>query len=194
VPPPRIDRIKAIPKEPLNISELQMVVHTGTHVDSPRHFYADGPAFEDIPLERLMGPGVVWCINKPLGGLIEPSDLDVLEPAVQPGDIVAIDTGAETRVGKPPFFSVAAAEWLVAKQVKLLAIDNPTPDAPLERRPADFNWPVHRALLRAGVLIAEQVTNLAPVAGRRVEFLFCCLNIITCDGSPARVLARQIAA
>jgi len=199
VPPPRIERIRAIPEQPLNISELQMVVHTGTHVDSPRHFYSDGPAFEDIPLERLMGSGVVWRIDKPLGSLIEPGDLDALEPAIQPGDIVAIDTGAEARVGKPdydlhPYFSVAAAEWLVKKQTKLLAIDTPTPDAPLERRPADFNWPVHRILLGAGVLIVEQVTNLAGLAGQRVEFLFCCLNIVDCDGSPARVLAREVAA
>jgi kynurenine formamidase len=199
VPPPRISRIRAIPEQPLNISELQLVVHTGTHVDSPRHFYTDGPAFEDIPLERLMGPGLVWRIDKPLGELIEPDDLEKLTPAIQLGDIVAIDTGAQARVGKPdydlhPFFSVAAAEWLVARQTKMLAIDNPTPDAPLERRPSDFNWPVHRALLSAGVLIAEQVTNLSAFAGRRVEFLFCCLNIVDCDGSPARVLARQVAA
>ena len=79
-----------------------------------------------------MGSGVVWRIDKPLGGLIEASDLEALEPAIQPGDIVAIDTGAEARVGKPdydlhPFFSVAAAEWLVKKQNKLLAIDTPRP-------------------------------------------------------------------
>ena len=58
-PPPRIARIAAIPDRPLNITELQMIVHTGTHVDSPRHFYNDGPAFQDIPLERLWGQG--WC-------------------------------------------------------------------------------------------------------------------------------------
>jgi len=56
-PPPRIARIASIPDRPLNITELQMIVHTGTHVDSPRHFYNDGPAFQDIPLERLMGQG-----------------------------------------------------------------------------------------------------------------------------------------
>lgn len=198
VPPPRIDRIKSIPEQPLNISELHMVVHTGTHVDSPRHFYSDGPAFQDIPLERLMGPGVVWRINKPLCGLIEPADLEALEPTIQPGDIVVIDTGAQARAGKPdydlhPFLSVAAADWLVEKQTKLLAIDTPTPDAPLERRPTNFDWPVHRALLRAGVLIVEQVTNLSALAGRRAEFQFCCLNIVDCDGSPARVLAREVA-
>jgi kynurenine formamidase len=40
------------------------------------------------------------------------------------------------------------------------------------------------------VLIAEQVTNVWPIAGRRAEFLFLALNVAGGDGAPARVLAR----
>jgi kynurenine formamidase len=58
-PPPRIERIASIPDDPLNITELSMIVHVGTHVDSPRHFFSAGPALEDVPLVRLMGTGVV---------------------------------------------------------------------------------------------------------------------------------------
>ena len=196
-PPPRLERIAAIPDQPLNITQLQMVVHTGTHVDSPRHFYSDGPAFQDIPLERLMGPGVVWRMEKPLYGMIEPGDLERMRPALEPGDILALDTGAADRAGTPDFgrhaaFSVAAAEWLVAQKIKLVAVDMPTPDIALDKRPAGFIWPVHRALLRDGVLIAEMVTNLGSLTGRRAEFMFCPLNIVDCDGAPARVLARAI--
>jgi kynurenine formamidase len=36
-----------------------MVVHTGTHVDAPCHFFSDGPSMEQVPLERWNGPGVV---------------------------------------------------------------------------------------------------------------------------------------
>ena len=194
-PPPRLERIASIPQRPLNITELQMIVHTGTHVDSPRHFYDDGPAFQDIPLERLMGTGVVWRLDMPLYGVIEPADLERMQPRLEPGDILAIDTGAAGRVGTPEYdrhasLSVAAAQWLVERKVKLLAVDMPTPDVALDRRPEGFVWPVHRALLRDGVLIAEQVTNLAALAGRRAEFMFCPLNIADCDGAPARVLAR----
>jgi len=38
------------------------------------------------------------------------------------------------------------------------------------------------------VLIAEQVTNLRSLAGKRAEFMFMPLNIADCDGAPARVL------
>jgi kynurenine formamidase len=197
-PPPRLTRIASIPERPLNITELQMVVHTGTHVDSPRHFYDDGPAFQDIPLARLTGAGVAWRMDLPLYGLIEPADLEAMRPRLAPGDILAIDTGAAARVGTPDYdrhasLSVAAAQWLVEQRVKLLALDTPTPDLALDKRPEGFIWPVHRVLLAAGVLIAEQVTNLGALAGRRAEFLFCPLNIADGDGAPARVLARAIA-
>lgn len=198
-PPPRFTRIASMPERPINITEMQMVVHTGTHVDSPRHFFNDGPAFQDVPLERLMGPGVVWKIEKPAYGLIEPEDFDRMRPFLEPGDILAIDSGAQAKVGTPdydrnPSLSVAAAEWLVQRRVKLVAVDMPTPDLALDRRPQGFVWPVHRALLGRGVLIAEQVTNLASLAGRRVEFMFNPLNIADCDGAPARVIARAVAA
>ena len=47
-------------------------------------------------------------------------------------------------------------------------------------------------MLRDGVLVSEQVANLGPLAGRRVEFMFCPLNIEDGDGAPARVLARPL--
>jgi len=196
-PPPRIERIASIPEEPLNITELSMIVHIGTHVDSPRHFFNDGPALEDVPLTRLMGTGVVWRIDKPLDGMIEPEDFERARPSLEPGDILLLDTGITHYVGTPDYdrhaaLSVAAAEWLVDKKIKLLAVDIPTPDIPIHKRPQGFDWPVHHTLLRDGVLISEQVANARSLVGRRAEFLFLPLNIVGGDGAPARVLGRAI--
>ena len=196
-PPPRIERIASIPEEPLNITELSMIVHIGTHVDSPRHFFSDGPALEDVPLPRLMGTGVVWRMDTPLDGMIEPEDFERMRPRLEPGDILLLDTGVAEYVGTPDYdrhatLSVAAAQWLVGKKIKLLAVDTPTPDIPIHRRPRGFDWPVHHALLRDGVLISEQVANARSLAGRRAEFLFLPLNIVGGDGAPARVLCRGI--
>ena len=56
-------------------------------VDSPCHFSNDGPAFQDIPLARLMGQGVVWRIDVPLYALIEPADLELVGSLrLEPGD------------------------------------------------------------------------------------------------------------
>ena len=197
-PPPVFTRIAEMPARPLNVTRMDMVVHVGTHVDSPRHFFLDGPAMESVPIDRLMGPGVVLRIDKPAYGIIEPGDLERAAPAIEPGDIVAIDTGWRDKWGTAdwdhqPCLSLEAAHWLREKRIKLLAVDTPTPDLPLDRRPKDFMWPVHRALLSHGILISEQVANLRALAGQRVEFLFCPLAIEGSDGSPARVLARAAA-
>jgi len=196
--PPKFTRIAEMPAKPLNVTRMEMIVHTGTHVDSPRHFFLDGPAMEAIPIDRLMGPGVVLRIEKPAYGVIEPVDLERAAPAVEPGDIVAIDTGWCEKWGTPdwdrqPCLSVEAARWLRERRIRLLAVDTPTPDLPLDRRPPEFIWPVHRSLLAHGILIAEQLANLRAVAGQRVEFLFCPLAIVGSDGSPARVMARPLA-
>jgi len=196
-PAPRIERIASIPDDPLNITELSMVVHIGTHVDSPRHFYSDGPAMDDVPLARLMGAGVVWRMDTPLDGMIEPADLERMRPQVEPGDILLLDTGLAEYVGTPDYdrhaaFSVAAAEWIVDRKIKLLAMDLPTPDIPVYKRSPEFDWPVHHVLLRDGVLISEQVANARSLAGRRAEFLFLPLNIVGGDGAPARVLGRAV--
>jgi kynurenine formamidase len=109
-----------------------------------------------------------------------------------------LDTGIATQVGTPGYerhasLSVAAAEWLVDRGIKLLAVDMPTPEIPLHRRPEGFDFPVHNTLLRNGVLISEQITNVRALAGRRAEFVFLALNIVGGDGAPARVLGRPVA-
>jgi kynurenine formamidase len=198
VPPPTFRRVTSLPKDHANATEINMVVHIGTHVDTPIHFIADGPAAEAVPLERLYGPGVVWKIDglKPLQ-LIEPSHLEAATPKMQPGDIVIIDTGWAKHINTPmyeehPSLSEPSAEWLLAHGAKLVAVDFSTPDLTVHIRPKDFTWPVHQTLLSRGVLIAEHVTNLGALAGRQVEAMFLGLNIKGSDGMPARALARAV--
>jgi kynurenine formamidase len=85
-----------------------------------------------------------------------------------------------------------AAAWLVEQGAKLVGIDCPTPDLASPLRPPDFAFPVHYTLLSRGVLIAEHVTNLAPLAGRRAEIMFLGLNIAGSDGAPVRPVARVV--
>jgi kynurenine formamidase len=196
-PAPRFEHFTRIPDDPFTVTGVSTVVHVGTHVDAPRHFFSDGPALDDVPLTRLMGAGVAWSIEKPPNGMIEPDDLEPMRPEVEPGDILVLDTGVARHVGTPdydrhPALSVAAAEWIVKKGIKLLGMDMPTPDIPLHRREPGFDWPVHHTLLRDGVLISEQVTNARSLAGRRAEFLFLPLNIVGGDGAPARVVGRPL--
>lgn len=196
-PAPRFWRLKQIPPDPMNVTMMEMAVHSGTHVDAPRHFFVDGPAFHEVPLDRLHGPGVVLNLEKEPDSVIGADDLANAKVRVEPGDIVALHTGWWRHAGTPhyhhhPCLSVEAAHWLVEKQVKLLACDFATPDLPIHRRSAGFDWPVHHILLGSGVLVSEHLTNHAELADRRAEFMFLALNISDSDGAPARVVARRL--
>src|SRR5215212_4963982 len=89
-PAARVHKFMTLPPDPINVTQFEMVVHTGTHVDAPRHFFKDAPAFDEIPLERLHGSGVVLHFQAEPGGVIDARDLERGEPAVRPGDIVAL--------------------------------------------------------------------------------------------------------
>jgi kynurenine formamidase len=197
-PEPSFRRVRSLPEDPINVTEMQMVVHIGTHVDAPRHFFMDGPAFHEIPLDRLTGPGVVVSVKgKVAGETIEIADLEQKGVEIRPGDIVALHTGWYHRANSHayhdhPHLSPAAAQWLADRGIKLLACDMPTPDLPIGRRPVDYDYPAHRTLLSRGILISENVTNLDAFANQRAEFVFLALNIEDSDGAPARVLARPV--
>jgi len=195
--PPELKRLREMPTDPFQVTELRMVVHAGTHVDSPRHYFLDGPAFEDIPLERLHGPGVVWRIEAEPDAVIGVEMLEACRPELRPGDILALDTGWAARFGTPlydrhPSLSAEAAAWLAGLQVKLVACDFATPDLVYHLRRPGFDWPVHRTLLSRGILVCEHLTNHGQFAGRRMEFMFGALPIEGSDGAPARVLARPV--
>src|SRR5512139_2441715 len=62
-PEARFVRIKSMPADAVNVTEMRMLCHYGTHIDAPCHFIPDGPAIHEIELNRLHGPGVVWHLR-----------------------------------------------------------------------------------------------------------------------------------
>ena len=71
-----------MPERPLNVTHMETIVHMGTHVDAPRHFYADGPGMDEIPLERMMGEGVVIHLDKSVNDEIGVDDLVAAKPTI----------------------------------------------------------------------------------------------------------------
>jgi kynurenine formamidase len=194
---PRVAQIKKIPQDPLNVTEIQIICHVGTHVDAPRHFVADGPSMEEIPLDRFFGPGVVWRLDVKPFGIVSEKDLESARPELQWGDIVLLDCGWWRLFGTEAYdqnysLSPEAAAWLAAHGVKLVGVDCGTVDLAATQRKPGFDWPVHRILLSHGVLVAEHLTNLSPLSGKRIEAMFLPLKIEGADGAPARVIAREV--
>ncbi len=50
--------------QPLNVTEISLACHAGTHVDAPAHIYDNGKSIEEIPLEDFVGPGAVIPVKK----------------------------------------------------------------------------------------------------------------------------------
>jgi arylformamidase len=89
-----------------------------------------------------------------------------------------------------PYLSVDAAEWMVDKRIKMFGIDCITVDLPTPLRPKGFDFPVHKTLLSNEILIAENVTNLKPVLGKRCRILAFPLPIRGSDAGHARIVAE----
>src|ERR671915_1197992 len=49
-----------------NVSMLSMGSHTGTHMDAPLHFVAEGKGLDEMELEATMGPARVIEIDDPV--------------------------------------------------------------------------------------------------------------------------------
>lgn len=52
-----------------NVSRIEGGVHTGTHLDAPRHFIADGIGVDRLALDALIGPARV--AHFPDAGIID---------------------------------------------------------------------------------------------------------------------------
>jgi kynurenine formamidase len=176
-------------------THLRTPAHAGTHVDAARHFYPDGATIDQYPIERFACRTTALDVRR---GSAEPLDVDELrtrDPGLEPGDGLLLWFGWAERYSEPayydhPFLTAEAADYLVERDINVLGVDTLTPDAPHGRRPARFDFPVHARLLRADVLVME---NLGPRLSTLIErwFLltFAPLRLEDGDASPVAPLA-----
>src|SRR5947209_2960494 len=56
---PTIKWIKRVAFDKVGGQYISSTLHVGTHLDAPRHFITNGQDIGSIPLDKLVGPGVV---------------------------------------------------------------------------------------------------------------------------------------
>jgi len=171
-----------------NVSRLVLSSHTGTHLDAPRHFFAEGLTIDGLDLHVLMGPARV-CTFPQVTTHLTADDLRPLGLAgtkrlllQTPNAALWQKMGFQTNYVA---LTESAAYLLVEMGVQLVGIDYLSVDA-FERQ----DFPVHRILLGAGVLVLEGL-DLRAVPPGDYELLALPLLLQHGDGAPVRAILRQ---
>ncbi|RJQ54445.1 MAG: cyclase family protein [Actinobacteria bacterium] len=171
-----------------NVSVVTMGTHSGTHVDSPRHFIEEGTSVDRLPLDLLVGECVV--VEDARAPVINKSVLSrLLQPLDRTPERLLFKTRASGMIGQDRFFEdyvwldESAALELVFRRIMLVGIDY------LSVAPPKGGAEVHRILLEAGVVVIEGL-DLSEAAPGVYELLCLPLRISEGDGSPARVVLR----
>jgi kynurenine formamidase len=185
--------------------------HGGTHLDAPVHFGEGQASADEIPLERLVAPGVVVDVRAACAAdrdhLVSVAELEAFEAAhgaLAPDTSVLIHTGFGARwpdreryLGTARRGPEAVAElhfpglhpdtavWLVARRVAAVGIDTASIDHGPSR---DFL--AHRVLAAAGVPVFENVAALERLPATGFELLALPMKIRGGSGGPLRILAR----
>ncbi len=186
----RVEPVKRIAKgDSSNVSLLTLSDHTGTHVDPPLHFLPGGATVDQLDLNVLYGPARVVDMTS-VGKAITVQDL---EKAKLPASLerILFKTSNSGLWGRNEFetnyvhLSTEAAQWLVARGIRLIGVDYLSVE---EFKPAQPN--THRALLGAGVIILEGL-NLSQVAPGDYTLACLPLKIRGGDGAPCRTILIQ---
>lgn len=195
--PPEFEEHASVREDGVNVQWYGASTHTGTHIDAPRHFLPAGATIDQLSLDRFAGSGVVLDLERESSEPIDAEALAAADGRVIAGDIVLVRTGWGDRYGDPeyaryPWLTADAAAWLRDHEPKLLGVDTRSPDRPRAMRPDDWDdYPVHRTLLSAGTLIAENLSIPRELAGERIDVQGFPVNIRGGDGAPARFVARR---
>jgi arylformamidase len=186
-PPIRITQPAHLDRGDLaTITRLDMGAHTGTHVDAPAHFIADGPGADALDLNVLVGPALIVHVRE--ADALSAKALEELP--IPPGTervLFRTRNSHQWASGGNEFWedfvgiTEDGARWLVEHAVRLVGVDS------LSIGPFADPIPAHLVLLRAGVVAVEGL-NLSAVAAGVYQLVCLPLKIVGADGAPARVI------
>ena len=185
--------------------------HGGTHLDAPIHFAAGRPTTDQIPLERLVAPGVVIDVSEPAAAdrdyLVAVADFEAWEGRhgrLPDGAIVLLRTGygrfwpdrasyLGTDLTGPeavpelhfPGLDPEAAAWLVGQR-KIAAIGLDTPSIDYGQ---STSFASHVTLFEAEIPAFENVANLDQLPEKDFLVVALPMKIEGGSGGPLRIIA-----
>jgi arylformamidase len=168
-----------------NVSQLSFGSHTGTHVDAPKHFFDDGIGVDALPLETLMGPAVLVCVDDDVMAVGE-RELRMHELKNHTRVLIKTRNSSFIRntdfVRDYAYLAPDGAEYLVSLGVRLVGVDYLS----VEQFHSGHHK-THRTLLEKGIIIVEGLDLSAPAMGP-YELRVLPLRLAGLDGAPARAV------
>ena len=180
-------------------SKVEMLLHTGSHVDFLRHVQEDGETAVDVELERVFGEALVVDLSHvEANHAISVEDLESKALNIQEGDIVLVRTdwtekhwgNFPTYYMESPYCTPEAAQWMVDAGAKAIGFDCFSEYC---ARLPDFtseDFIIHKVILEGGSILMQQMTNLSNVpVNKRFKFFAPFVKLRGAEGSPARFFA-----
>jgi kynurenine formamidase len=183
--------------------KLTIFEHTGTHIDAPLHFTADGTSVADLTPESLMCPLCIIDIKAKAAddanAMVETGDIEAwvsANGAIPAGACVAMNSGWAAKLGDPSFrntpdgklafpgFSKAATDMLAEMGAGAIGVDTLSLDP---GNSADFG--VHFSWLPGGRYGIENLANLDALPPVGATVFVGAPKHKTGTGGPARVMA-----
>ena len=165
-PAVRIKPAMTLGKDGVNLSEICLGSHTGTHVDAPRHFVRGGAGIDRIDLQRFIGPAFVADLRRVRGG-IGAEDLERAGIPRRTARVLLRTSNSRLWHPARPFttdfvyLGPDGADWLLERGVQLVGIDYLS----IEGFHVE-GAPTHKRLLGAGVPIVEGLDLYRVEPGR----------------------------
>jgi kynurenine formamidase len=168
------------------MSDVELMNHVGTHIETPFHCLKQGADLAGISLEQLCGEAVILDLREAEAefGVTLAQVQAAAEAAggIRPGDIVF------GQMGKTRYFSTAALQWIVDQGIKLMGVDSGGVELSHDTSHANVN---HLLLFRAGIPLIENLTNLEGLSQARVQIYALPIPVKGLDAFPLRVIAVE---
>ncbi len=196
----RIEPAMTIAVDGFDVRRVRMGSQTGTHIDAPRHFFADGTPVDELALLGLCGPAVIVDVRgRRPGAPIRWRDLAPVAAGLRPGVMLVLHTGWSAHWGTAayhdhPFLDADAADGVIRRGVRTIGIDAPSLDETTAGAEHPSGFAAHRAVLGAGGVIAENLTNLAAIDFPDPVISLLPMPLRGADGAPVRAVAMDVSA
>lgn len=170
----------------VNVGNIMMSIHTGTHVDAPFHFDSHGKKIIEMPIETFIGPAYV--IELPDKSCIRRSDLEDFDLDGVQRLIIKTNSWQDPNIfpNSITFLDADIAAYLAGKGIQLIGVDVPSIDPLTSKELA-----AHHQFHRYGIGILEGLW-LEKVKQGHYELIALPLPIVEGDGSPVRAILRKI--